>query len=817
MSTNCSADYNPRGSRLGKAAEYLWLLIIFIVPLYLNPLCSDPFLFAKSQFFQFMVLVLLGITAARWLLTGRDKGESNLMAVIKRSPLQAAAIVFGLAWIISTVFSIMPYRSLWGSLAWQYGLSSILCQVIFFLVVAQNVTTRAQVYRIIYTLLISSGLVCVIGIVQFIFPVLVPWGMVNGRAISTDGNPLSLSAFIAMTMPLTLAMIIIRWRGGGTWNTDKLISASLIVLFGLQFVCLTMAQYSVTVLVFVIGLFSFFGLLGLYLKRKSTLALSILSMLAIAMTAVILMGQLLLPAGGILPNSQRDTEVSTAEQVGLSTLGIRVAIWKCATDVIIDPAAAPVGQNNLAPLRRLIGYGPETFIVVSQARFPAALRSQYTSTSLLLAQPENHYLYLLSTLGIFGVLSFVCVLGIFFFLGFRLLSRAGYRDTIILSVAIVAAVIQYCAHIFFNPSVLVPEMVFWLMLGLMVAMVRLGSAEALPEPVVPAELEGKNCSDEKHKGTTMKAAAVLLVILFTVIGAALFIPANYANMKIKQSMYQDDTDRYKTMTMITDAIALQPDEAYYYGLLGYYAYSRALTAQDPVEKAKLLTISTAAYESSSRLEPYLAYWRFALADNYLYWANQGAQGRLSDALKSYEAADAVFPANSVILNKWALALMQKGDYEEAGRKLTQSEAADRQWIQTTYLWGLLEVYQHCYCTAGNCFVYPVRDNPVNLGPFMGLCKQLSLYGGINKVVQGLIIHTGCHSDDWLGFTLLGIADIYGDNIKDGSAAFMDAAGKVAVNDARLLSEIVRVMAMENTDFKVPAQDIQARLASMMEK
>jgi len=127
----------------------------------------------------------------------------------------------------------------------------------------------------------------------------------------------------------------------------------------------------------------------------------------------------------MLPDGQQDMQLSTAEQVGLSTLGIRVAIWKCAIDAFVNPAVIRVGQDSFASLRWLIGYGPETFMVVSQATFPAELKSQYTSISLLLAQPENHYLYLLITSGVLGVITFLCLLGVFFFVGFRMLQGLG--------------------------------------------------------------------------------------------------------------------------------------------------------------------------------------------------------------------------------------------------------------------------------------------------------------------------------------------------------------------------------------------------------
>ncbi len=803
------------GSVLGRAAECLWLATIFITPLYFNLYLRDSSLFAKTRLFQFMVLTLLGITIARWILK-RDADHGNLIASVRRSPLQVATLFFTLAWIISTIFSVMPYRSLWGSLAWQYGLSSMLCLVIFFLIIAESITARVQIDRVMYTLMISSGLVCMVGIAQIVFPWLVPWGTINGRALSTIGNPLHLSAFIAMIMPLTLAMIILRGQGIKMRNVDKAVFAGLIILFALQFTCLVMAQYSVTILVFVIGLFIFFGLLGFYLKRRSTLVLSILSILIISLAAVILIGQLLMPAGGTLPGGQQEIPASAAEQVGLSTLGTRVAIWKCATDAFINPAAVRIAGDCYTSSRWLTGYGPETFIVVSQGTFPPELKSLYTSISLLLAQPENHYLYLLITTGVLGLVSYLCLLGIFFFIGFGLISRAQERYTVIMCAAVIAAVIQYCAHIIFDPAQLVPEMVFWLMLAIMAAMARLEGWQRSAGQWPLQKPHDSRDGTTGRAGTVKKSAAVLSVLLFVAAGAAMFFPAYCANMKIKQSLNQNN-EPGRDMTLMTDAIALAPDEAYYRGLLGYYAYSHALREKDESEISRLLTVSTAAYESCIRLEPRLAYWRITLADNYLYRAQHGYPGAVDDAVNSYKEADDLFPQNSVILNKLALALIQKGDYRGADRILTQSEEADSKWVQTTYCRGLLDIYKGRYSTVEDSFVSIIRDDLRNLNPFLGFCKQLSLYGGINKVSEGLTEYTISHGDDWLGFTLLGIADVYGDNVQGGNSAFSNAVGRVDRDNAILLSKIITVMAEENRNFETSATDLQARLAGMIEK
>ena len=100
----------------------------------------------------------------------------------------------------------MPYKSLWGNLAGTVGLLTNMSWILFFIIVALKMRRRSQLFRALYVLLISSGLVSIIGILQFIDPHVLPWFNFQGRAFSTDGNPLSLSAFIAMILPITLAM-----------------------------------------------------------------------------------------------------------------------------------------------------------------------------------------------------------------------------------------------------------------------------------------------------------------------------------------------------------------------------------------------------------------------------------------------------------------------------------------------------------------------------------------------------------------------------------------------------------------------------------
>ncbi|MEI6186622.1 MAG: O-antigen ligase family protein, partial [Dehalococcoidia bacterium] len=678
--------------RLDVALEVTWLLIIFLVPLYFNPLCWDSYFFCKTLLFQFLTFVLLGLAIARWLLDRHGRRDVNLIAWIKQSPLEAAAVVLGLAWVVSTMFSIMPYRSLWGTVVWRNGLGTVLCWITFFLVISRCMSSRTQVNRALYTLLISSGLVSAIGILQFLLQGIMPIAMLGGRVASTDGNPLSLSAFIAMTIPITLAVLIICSYGREVrYKRFNITGLSLLLL--LQFTCLVLAQYSLTILLYVIGIFTFLGLVSVFLRRNTALALSIISMLVIAIVAVALMGQLVMPGSGNSPGTAGSEDKPVAEQVGMPTLGIRTQIWQDAIEIIRNAPDIPLVKDNVHALRRLVGYGPETFMAVSQVYFPASFKSEYTSTSAILAQPENHYLYLAVTTGILGLLCFLGVIAVFFLLGFRILSRTKEREDILVISALVAAIVQYCAHVFFNPSLIVPDMVFWLMLSLMVVINKLSA----DEQDLTASDHSRPLDTTVYDGPAPSRQriwmAVIVIVLLTSTGAGLTVPSMYANMKLREGIILWGQGNDKFVESFAEAVSAEPQETYYYGQLGYRAYSGAVAVKDPVRKAGLYKVGTAAYKAGTGLEPPQAYWHYMLADTYMYSVKTGNGEKLSEALKSYERADALFPGNAVILNKWALALMLNGDYAEAGRKLAESRDADGEWIQTTYYTGLLEVYE----------------------------------------------------------------------------------------------------------------------------
>jgi tetratricopeptide (TPR) repeat protein len=813
MSSDDSIDGNARPGRLDVAVEVTWLSLIFLLPVYFNPLGYQAFYFAKSLLLQFGTCLLLGLYLARWFLAGRHGARFNLLVALRQSPLQVAVTVFGLLWAVSTVLSIMPEASFWGSLAGKNGLISIIAWVVFFLIVAQGLRLRPQLYRALGTLVLSSTIVSLIGILLFIYPQVWAWSSFGGRVASTDGNPLSLSGFIAMVLPVNLALVMITWHGHESRIKKMLKVAGLLLAFALQVICLCLAQYSITILLFIPGMFIFILLTGICFKKRITIALSTVALVMLLLLAAIIIGQTLMPRTVDTYVGPATPDTSVAGQAGLNTLGLRAKQWTCAISVVLDSPEVPLYKNDLHFLRRWIGYGPEMLVISSQADYPVSMKSNDTYNSMLLGQPENHYLYLAATVGLLGLAAFLAIILIFFYLGLRLLRTSRQKDVIYLTSAFMAGIAQYCVHILFNQAAILPELVFWLILALTAAMARMEMTGGHEPDASGGYRSGiKKSAEKADKGKFRKGIAGLVVIVFIGMGFSLTFSPAKADMKLNSALRTWSSGSSNTMRDLAEAVSLEPGQAVYYGYIGAYAFKLAIASNDAAEKSKLMALSTVAYEAAGKREPYLAYWSYTTGDAYSYWAGHADPGKWKDALRCYERADILLPDDAVILNKWALALMLSGDYSGAGRKISQSRDADAEWIQTTYYAGLLDVYERYYCTAGYCFVCPVEQNVGNIGPYISFCSQLALYGGLDKAVSGLKVYTACHSGDWIGQALLGIAEVYGDDLAGAGESFRKAANNVAPGDAGSLMETVTRMGVENRGFQPMAQEIAASLA-----
>jgi len=791
-----------------KALEGCWLAVIFLIPVFFSPLSHQPFYFSKALLLQVLVITMLALWLADWL-ANRSSYPLPRWRHITKSPLHLAVLAFGLVAVVATIASITPAVSFWGTYEWQSGLITLLYWILFFLIIAQQIRRRRQLLRAVYTLLLSSAVVSIIGIAQHYLPgmnSLLHWPSVPTRVFSTIGNPLSLSSFLAMAVPFTIAILVYSWPGKGKEGKrrDPRLSAVLSTLLVLQFWCLFLAQKSITLLVFIVGVAVFITLLGIIKKKRLLLSIGAGGLAALAVVAVLIVAPVLFPAAG---GGGPETGGTTAEELGLTTIKYRAEYWRAALSIVRDPPLVPFTNDSLHSLRTFIGYGPETFIITSQGFSFTETSGSFSGTPILTGRPHNHYLYLVTTIGVLGLAAFIAIIAVFFRQLFRYLRSATLSIDRLLIIALMAGMSQYLIDSLFNTSIIAAELVFWLMLGMVPVLGRLTGKGAAAEAGagLKSESAGRNLERPDAAGKRRNYLAIGCASLLIVIAVSITVNPFRADIEFQKALNFERVHSEQAIFAFDRTTSMAPGRPVYWAAMAGYIFNTARQATSETVETRLLAFATDTYDKSLALEPYIAVRNYSLADMYLYRTINGAPGQWERTLELYDRASRLAPANPAILNRWALALTIKEDFAEARTKLEHSASVDPDWVETGFLSGLLLAEEETDSEALDELTAPLRDDPAHLTDFAALCSRLALYDmvyPVDNVLSGSCAET---SPDWMPCAMAGITAFFSGNL-DSSIDSLDRAMALAPDSGT--GEVFRV----SLDLAGQSPDFKARLA-----
>jgi tetratricopeptide (TPR) repeat protein len=809
-----------RRNFFARALETTWLATIFLIPLFYNPLSFNAFALNKAILLYFLAGVMLAFWIADWIYD-RDALTRLKWHDILASPLHIAILVFGILVVLSTAASITPALSFWGSYFRNAGLLTLICWILFFLIVAQQIRNRAQLLRAVYTLLLSSAIVSLMGILQYYLPGIISKVLsypVTLRVSSTIGNPLFLSSFLAMVIPFNLALIAYTWsKRKEANNVRKLII--LAILLALQFWCLWLAQYSITILLYTISFIVFIIIWGIVKRRRLLLGIGVVCLLALVIVASFLLVPLLLQTRNIeAPETPQNLESTPipSESVGLETLGWRVQYWQSTVNILLKSPVVPFSNDNLHFLRKLIGYGPETFIITSQLVFPEKLKSDNTYKLLLLDRPHNDYLYLISTEGLLGLMSFLAILAVFFYLCFNYLRRATTDIDKLLITAMLAGMLQYMADIFFNLSTISPELMFWLILAIIPVIGRfIRDKEQISTKPVKTVYSKAVLPSKTNK--LRRQLSVLCCVTLIIVSFATVIRPFIADIYFKKGLNLVASGDERIVHNFDKATNLEPREANYWQAIGDYRYFIARHIDGKENKTKFLSLATEDLGQSVEVNRYIAFDRYTLADVYTYWALTGAADKWPEALSLYGDASQLFPDNAVILDKWALALIIKGDFDEAEAKLASAASADPEWAQNSFLFGLLLAKEGKNEDAITKTIEPIHDKPSNIYYFFDLCRDLVMYDMVSPLRNTLSTYIAEAPDDWVGYILLGITNLFVGNIGQSINEFDTAMRLVPDEDTIYVFETALNASTISSPFKTALSMVAANWKDKLDK
>jgi len=190
-----------------RVLEAGWLLGVTITPVFFNVYSSRVFEPDKLTTMRALATVM----AVFWLVRFLEEAiqRQKPLRFSWRTPLVLPALVTMGVYLITSIFSLVPYTSFVGSYQRLQGTYSLFGYLVIFFALLTSLRTRAQLSRLITVLILNSLPVALYGIVQHNGLDPLPWaGNVQTRVASNMGNAIFVAAYLIMIVPLTAARIV---------------------------------------------------------------------------------------------------------------------------------------------------------------------------------------------------------------------------------------------------------------------------------------------------------------------------------------------------------------------------------------------------------------------------------------------------------------------------------------------------------------------------------------------------------------------------------------------------------------------------------
>jgi tetratricopeptide (TPR) repeat protein/O-antigen ligase len=426
-----AAEPSPPSGAFGRA-----LLAIHLVlsPIVFSKNTVEVFEYNKVAVLLLAAIALsalfLGRFAAHLLTTSPSERSFPIFQIARalvREPVSLGFLLFFLSAILSTIFSISPWTSVFGAHESFAGIFTIAAYTILFFSTRTLCPTSTDARRVLGASVIGAAVASIYAIVQLAQIDPIPWGRVSYfggfvRPFATMGHPNFLSAFLVIAFPIT-AYLGLRAAKHRQWV--------LLGAFGLTGVLSWLAiAFSVSrgawlalACAYAVVVFGWFRL-G---ERRAAASLGIVIPLALAGLVFV---YFFAPGGDALIGSIIDRAKHIAEGA------TREHIWMSALNVFKD---API-----------FGCGLDGFqLAFEQKRTVAYWLVEWNGTP---TKAHNEALHILATQGVVGAAATLVMTGGLAIAGLRAWRRA-HLDEKPLLVAIFAALVGFYVQDVFSFTV----------------------------------------------------------------------------------------------------------------------------------------------------------------------------------------------------------------------------------------------------------------------------------------------------------------------------------------------------------------------------
>ena len=441
------------------ALETIYLLIIFLVPLWFSYLFPTYNLFelSKLAIFKGLTCLLLIFSVFRFIIYfyfSSNEGNyavvfKNLKVAFKKYFFFAILLLFGLG--VSLFFSLNWQQSFFGSYERQQGLISFLFYFIFAALMFTNLffdrylvdpyfgfssLLLAKIRRIIIVATLSGSLVAIYGILQIMNIDFLTWPeppYLTGRTLSTLGQPNFLASFLLLVIPLAFYLAYVSRR--------FLLRFFFSLLALIQIVCLffTSSRGGLLAFLAVIVLFGLYLFFHSQLNKKIKLA---------AILGVVILGM----SGLFTLEMINPGRLSGSFDFKKGSLAARVYFFQAAADAVITKPMFGYGLENSG----------EVFI-----RYYERDWGIYGDVSANTDRAHNIVLDILLWTGAIGLTLFVLWYYSILKLAWKQIKLNKNKS---LAIALLAGIIGYLISLLFSFMIVAGEVYFWLFFALLAVM-----------------------------------------------------------------------------------------------------------------------------------------------------------------------------------------------------------------------------------------------------------------------------------------------------------------------------------------------------------
>ena len=437
-----------------------WLSALIVAPLFFNIYSSRVFEPDKLTTVRSIALAMAIAWLIKWVEDRRNPVKET--RITWRTPLVLPTMILVAVYMISSLLSVAPRTSLLGSYQRLQGTYTTFSYIVIFLLMVQNLRTRAQFDRLVNLVILNSLPIAIYGMLQRAKADPLPWGGdVTDRVAGNMGNAIFIAAYLIMTFFLAVGKIADAVTAVLTSEETRLVdvvrTAGYILIALLNgFVVVALSGSRGPQLGLLAGLFFIVLLLVQLLRRKRLRLLFTLGWIGAGAAGGLFL--VLLNNPDFKPfDSLRQLPVlgrmGTAFSFTEGTNAVRNLIWEGASQLVTphEPLAFPerptdsfmlcAGPDNrdvCNAIRTFVGYGPESMYVAYNRFYPPNL-AHWEARNASPDRSHNETWDALVITGAFGLLAYMFLFGSFFYFGFKWIGLVSSRfEKILFPVLLVA-------------------------------------------------------------------------------------------------------------------------------------------------------------------------------------------------------------------------------------------------------------------------------------------------------------------------------------------------------------------------------------------